>query len=268
MKPISRRRATAALFASVALVVAACGGDDTTPLTEPSATPVPAIDGKTYLSESVSGHDLVEGSVLRVSFDGGNLGAHAGCNQMGGAYTLEDATLVVGQMFMTEMACVDPPGLMDQEVWFADFLGDRPTIAQDGDRLTLTTGDVTVVFLDREVADPDRALEGTTWIVTSAIDASSVSSVSAGGSLVLAEGVAQVSTGCNTGSGPYTLSDDGSTIEFGPIGLTRMACVDDEAARLEQAMVEVLQGTVTVEIEAASLTLMHGETGLQFTAQD
>lgn len=261
---MSNRAWSVIAVAGLAAAAVGCGGDDA-PSTQPTSPPVLAIDGMTYLSETVTGHELVEGSRLRLSFDGGNVGADAGCNQMGGAYEVVDGTLVVEQMSMTEMACIEPPGLMEQEQWYAEFLTSRPSITQDGDRLTVATPEVTVVFLDREIATPDLPLEGTTWTVDAAIDADTVSSVASGGSLVFDDGTVQVATGCNTGSGSYELSADGTSITFGPIGLTRMACADDEVARLEQAMTDVLQGTVAVEIEVDGATLTRDDVGLHLT---
>ncbi len=51
-----------------------------------------------------------------------------------------------------------------------------------------------------------------------------------------------VDTGCNTGSGGYTVA--GTDITFGPIALTRRACLDEASAGVEQAMLTVLTGTV------------------------
>lgn len=237
-------------------------------MTQPTDEPVPAIDGSTYLSETVTGHLLVVGSRLRISFRDGQLGADAGCNQMGGAYDITDGVLVVGEMAMTEMACMEPPGLMEQEQWFAGFLQSGPSISQDGNRVTLATADVTIVFLDREVADPDRPLEGTTWDVTGSVEGETVSSVPTGGSIVLRDGTVEIDTGCNTGNGSYEVAADGTSVTFGPIGLTRMACQDEEAARLEQAMVGVLHDTVSIEIVAAALTITQGDLGLQLTARE
>ena len=45
--------------------------------------------------------------------------------------------LVVAEMAMTEMAC-EPAALMDQDTWLAAVLTSRPTVALDGDTLTLT----------------------------------------------------------------------------------------------------------------------------------
>jgi heat shock protein HslJ len=266
-RSLRRGRVAFALVVAATVVAASCGSDDTA-VTEPSADPVLAIDGATFLSESVTGRDLVADSVLNLSFDNGLVGGDAGCNQIGGAeYDIVAGALVLtSPLAMTEMACMEPPGLMEQEQWYVEFLGSRPSISKDGDRLTLDADGVTVVFLDRRVADPDLPLEGTAWQVTSAIEGDAVSSVPSGGSLEFDDGTVVVRTGCNNGTGSYELSDDGESVTFGPVALTKMACVDEEASRLESTMLATLSGTVDVEIVASSLTLSGGDVGLGLNA--
>lgn len=247
----------AGLVAALALVASACG-DDSPAASDATGAPVLAIDGATYLSQSVTGYTLADGSRLTLFFDGEQISANAGCNSMAGSFSVEDGTLVVGQLASTEMFC---DGLMDQESWFAEFLTSKPTITQDGDTLTLVSGDVTLEMLDREIADPDRPLEGTTWIIDSVITNDAVSTGMVTGSITLADGTASIDTGCNTGSGTYELVDGGLGITFGPIALTKKACEKDDAG-LEAQFVTVLDGTVTVTIEAASITLMNGDNGL------
>ena len=81
------------------------------------------------MSTEVTGHDLVAGSEIRLTFAGANLGANAGCNQLRGTWSLEGDVLVVPEnMAMTQMAC--EPALMDQDSWLAEFLTSRPTVAR------------------------------------------------------------------------------------------------------------------------------------------
>ena len=79
---------------------------------------------------------------------------------------------------------------------------------------------------------------------------------------------AQVDTGCNTGSSTVEVTD--TTITFGPLALTRMAC-DEELTRLEASVVLVLDGEVTYEISGNTLSIRKdgadGEIGLEFTAE-
>jgi heat shock protein HslJ len=152
---------------------------------------------------------------------------------------------------------------MDQDTWLSAVLTSRPTVVLDGDTLTLTA-EGTVITL---VAEVDTPLEGTTWNVEGIVSGDAVSSIPAGGrvpALTFEGGTVDVDTGCNTGSGSYTLS--GADITFGPIALTRMACVDPAAAQTETAVLTVLDGTASSAIDGDALTLTNGANGLQLRA--
>ena len=86
---------------------------------------------------------------------------------------------------------------------------------------------------DREVANPDLPLEGTTWNVEGLITGDAVSIAARrrprADGCVLEDGTVTVDTGCNTGTGGYELGD--GEITFGPIATTRMACTDPAAPR-------------------------------------
>ncbi len=260
-----RLRATPVILA--ALLLAACTGAGA------SATPVPTdgppgasgrqgLEGRTFLSTAIQGRTLVPGSQVRLSFEAGRIGASAGCNSMGGAYAIDGDLLVARQLATTEMAC-DPP-LMEQDQWLASLLGGA-TIGLDGDTLTLAADGVRLTLLDREVADPDRPLTGTRWVVDGLVSVDAVSSVPAGviAALIFDADRVEVEAGCNTGAGPVAI-DDG-TLTFGPIALTEMACAGD-AWVVEQAVTAVLRGQVAYAIEADALTLDAGGVGLVLRA--
>jgi heat shock protein HslJ len=256
----------------VVLAAAACGGDDdsTPPATEaptPTGAPVPTLDGRTFLSTEVTGHELVEGSVIRLSFANGSLSANAGCNTIFGGYRLEGDVLVAEALGQTEMACEE--ALMDQDMWLAELLTGSPTLSLDGDELVVSSSDgVTVVtMLDREVADPDRPLEGTRWIVESTIANDAVSSVPARAtaSITITDGTVAVETGCNTGSGSVEIGE--GTLTFGPIASTARAC-EDELMALEAAVLAALDGEATYQIEADVLTIRASEAGLVLRAEE
>ena len=69
------------------------------------------------------------GREIELTFDGANIGAVAGCNQMGSTWSLEGDVLVVPEPAMTAMAC-EPAALMDQDTWLAAVLTSRPTVAR------------------------------------------------------------------------------------------------------------------------------------------
>ena len=261
-----------------ALALAACGDDDSpaassvpadpassVPATVGGTAPADDLDGRQFVASDVEGHEPVEGSTIRLSFDGENLGASGGCNTLGGTWSLDGDVLVVSAMQMTEMACDQT--LMEQDDWLAAFLSSGPTVALAGDTLTLTGADATITFLDREVAEPDRDLEGTTWVLDGLISGDAVSSAPAGiamPTLSFAAGEVAIDTGCNTGGAMFEAGDGELTI--GSITLTRMACSNADASATESAMLAVLEGDSTYAIDANVLTIMHGDAGLMYRA--
>lgn len=261
------------LVPALVVALAACGDDTTDTSTADTSAAAgsgssTAVEGRTYVSQSATGLTLVDGSDVRLTFDNGQLGANAGCNNMAGAYTITDGKLVVEAMASTMMACDQP--LMDQEAAVSTFLSSSPAITADGDTLTLTDGTITMELLDREIADPDKPLADTTWTVSGIISGEAVSSTTAGTSADITitvdadgTGTAAVNAGCNTGSAEVTVTD--TAITFGPMALTKKMC-DDAAMQLETAVVTTLTGETTYEIEASSLTIMSGASGLTFTA--
>jgi heat shock protein HslJ len=257
------------LLLAVSLVLVACSGGGGAATANPSGGPAAAapatseaLDGKTFVSTGMTGATLVEGSTVTLGFEGNRISVSAGCNQANGAYEIVDGVVKLGLLATTEMACEAP--LMAQDTLVTSFL-DGSTATLAGDTLTFTKGDVTLTLLDKEVATPDGTLEGPRWVVDAVQTGSTVSSVPAGATaaLTFAPRTVAVEAGCNSGNGAYTV--DGDTITFGPIALTMMACPADKMA-LESAVLSVLQGQATYEIDAKTLRLVNGENGLHLTA--
>jgi heat shock protein HslJ len=227
-----------------------------------SGSPV-LLDGHTYLSTQTQGADLVAGTRIRLTFADGQLSANAGCNIMGGVYSIEGDQLRTVQLSMTEMGCDEQRARQDE--WLARFLGSSATVNIDGDTLTLTAGTITLTLLDEEVATPDQPLEGTRWVLEGIVAGDVVSSVPAGvtASIQIANGRADLKAGCNQGGGPVEVTGDQLT--FGPMMLTKMAC-EAGPMSVESAVVSVLSGAVAYTIDADLLTLAAGDAGLIFRA--
>ena len=244
------------LLATTALV-AACGGGSSTP--SPTAQ---TLGGRTFLSTKVDGPALVPGTVIRISFQNGNVSVNAGCNSFGGPYRVDGNNLVVGQIVTTEIGCA--PNLMAQDQWIAGLLGDA-TIALDGNTLTLALSGIRVTFLDRVVADPDLPLLGTRWVVDGIITGGAVSSVPAGATaaITLTDTHVDVETGCNSGGASARVVD--GSITFTDLVLTKRACLNG-TSQLESAVVAVLRGTATYAIQADALTLQSGAIGITLRA--
>lgn len=120
------RRAPLVLIAAVAgvLSLGACGDSS------------PDLDGRSYTSTEVRGHDLVAGSTVTLAFEDGRISANAGCNTMNGAATWNGGTLDVAEpLASTMMGCEEELAAQDQ--WLSSFLTSSPALKVEGDTLTL-----------------------------------------------------------------------------------------------------------------------------------
>ena len=254
---------------AVGLLVAACGSGSSSASdgSSPSGSAVTSadLDGNTFESTSVEGHDLVAGSSVRLTFEHGSMSANAGCNTMSGTYDVTDGRLTwTGHPMTTMMGC--PADLMAQDTWLSDLLVQGADATLDGDDLTLVSGGVTLQ-LRRETTEPAAALLGKTWTVTEIITGKSVASLPAGAEAptldIGSDGEVRLFTGCNRGR--TTVTTDGDSAEFAPAGVTRMAC-PPPADQIEQSVLMALDGKVAVTVDGSTATLTNGRHGLVLQA--
>lgn len=129
------------------LLLGACGADDV------GSTPTDDdLDGRTFVATDIDGDGIVEGSQIVIAFEDGTLVAQAGCNTQRTTYAVDDGVLVTGVMAATLMACDD--ALMSQDQLIAEIITGDPTLALDGDRLTIEGAGVTMTLTEQ-----DRPLE-------------------------------------------------------------------------------------------------------------
>lgn len=249
----------------VATILAGCG-DSSNPGTAASSAPAPdviaSLDGRTFLSTEVVGTTLVEGTriivqVRRSPADGLPwLSLTAGCNELAAPFSVDGGRLVIDVLSTTEIGCA--PALYAQDELLGDVLISRPTIDLDGDTLVIADDTVTVTLLDQEVADPDRPLVGTTWIIDTVITEQTESTTPAVATLAFTDDLVTVDTGCNTGSASATISD--GSITFAGLALTERAC-SAQLMEFEAHIIETLDGQRSVEITADHLVLLDPASG-------
>ncbi len=257
-------RTAIALLALAGLTIAACGSDNDSGADATDAPTASELSGRGFVSTDVTGYDLVDGSEITMNFLDDAVSVNAGCNTMNGGYEITDGEFVAEQFAMTMMACDD--ALMAQDTWLSEFLASSPTVSLDGSTLSFSGDEVTITLDEIEPA----GLVGTTWIVSGTVanEAVTMGIADSEASMTIADdGTVEVSTSCNSGSGSVEITD--TTLTFGPIATTMMAC-DEERTRLEASILSVLQGEVTYEITGDTLSLRSGdgadEIGLEFTA--
>jgi heat shock protein HslJ len=238
------------------LTMTACGNSSTDSNNDPTQLDV---EGQTFVGDTVTvdgePSPLVTGTTLRLSFQDGSIGASAGCNSMSGGATWSDGVLVIdgNALATTEMGC--DPALMDQDTWFANLLTSHPTLARDGDALTITSDKTAIVLSDEGAVTPNLSLSGPQWKLESIGSGDAVSSVPAGASasvIFRASGDLRANLGCNLGQGTYSV--DGDELTFGPLDSTQRAC-ERPASDVEDAMVSVLHEKVHYAVDGDMLTL-------------
>lgn len=108
--------------------------------TDENPTTVDAqLDGRSFTGTDVVGHDLVDGTAVTLTFEGGRLSTIAGCNTASGDYRVEDGVLRVGDVWeSTLIGC--SAELAAQDRWLGQFLSDGPAVELEDDRLTLASG--------------------------------------------------------------------------------------------------------------------------------
>lgn len=255
-----------------AMVLAAgCSGDDGDGAggsgRSPSGTTATSesLGGRFFLSTEVHGRELVVGTRVELAFEGSGLSTSAGCNMMGGDYSITDGVLSLdGDWSSTAMKCADDR--MAQDEWLEELLRSSPTISGTSEGIVLQQGETLIVLADRTITEADQPLAGTQWRLESIIDGELASTVPAGvdvPTLLIQADEAVIFTGCNNGDARVDVAR--SILSFQLPSYEEKACGPDATAT-ENKVKAVLQGLVSYELEGNQLTLTNGPQGLVYRA--
>jgi heat shock protein HslJ len=263
-----------ALVVLFTLVVAACGGDDDDSVSasgpSDATNPDDSDPTRSTGAGTVAGDPFGETEWILTlgTVDGTELGllaSHpitlerssegvngtAACNGYFG--TIVDGAVLFEGFGVTEMAC-DPPESMELESAYLIALGRVTTAVTDAGALVLSGSGVELRF-DAVAPTPDADLTNTAWVLDTIIDGDIASSTVAGTTATLRfeADVMAGSDGCNSFNGGYEL--DGLTLRPGALASTARGCIDDDVARLSEAVGSVLFSQPSVEISGDRLTL-------------
>lgn len=220
-----------------------------------------SFEGMNFVFQSGEGFELV-GDRFSLSFnqEPREMSFSAGCNSHGGEYEVVDGVFEMSGMYATEMGC--EMELMEQDSFLATFFTSNPSIEHDGDTLTFTGADATLVFVDEEVAIPDLQLIGVPWEIDTYIDGGAASSynVDVLPNLFFAnDGTFTANMGCNGAGGNFIEEDGALTLTFET--MTEAIC-GEPLNSIEGHIFNVLNNGPTFEIDGERLTLMAGEKGI------
>lgn len=82
---------------------------------------------------------IIEGTEITATFNSakGEISGSAGCNTYFARYEIKDNTLAILEMAYTEMACLLPEGIMQQEQYFLSVLANAQSFESDDTTLTI-----------------------------------------------------------------------------------------------------------------------------------
>ena len=237
------------------------GSDDTAGADDTANQDTASFQGMNFVFKSAEGFELLSDKMtlgfsaqtLEMSFD-------AGCNSHFGTYTVNDGVFEVSQMGGTEMGC--DTALMEQDSWLVGFFTSSPNVNHEGDMLTFTGTDATLIFQDEEVAVPDLLLADVSWEVDTYLDgevATTYNIESIPNFYFASDGSFTLNSGCNGASGSYT--DNGGTLSINIDVITDAICEGD-INTVEGHIFQVFNGTPSYEIQGERITLMAGDKGI------
>jgi len=239
---------------------------DDTAAPDDTAVAADSFAGMDFVLHTAEGYTPVSQSI-RIAFSDDNQFSFAGdCNSMSGEYSLDGDVFGLLSISGTEIGCAAE--LMDEDSWLTTFFGSSPTIEFDGESMVFTGSEATLTFIDEEIAIPARELIGTVWMVDTYIDGDAASAVNLEEQPTIEfddAGAVSIFGGCNDGGGEYSI--DGSTISFGDLFSTDMACEED-IMFAENHIFGTLAGDLNFSIDGDRLTIQGDVLGISATAGD
>jgi heat shock protein HslJ len=201
---------------------------------------------------------VLQGSEITLSFQGSTLGGSAGCNSYFGDYSTSGNTISISQIGQTEMACQNPPGVMNQEQDYTSHLIQVNTFNINGDFLNLDfdNGNRGLFFKrQQDTQTPNVDIKGTGWILEAFRELDmmilplSITEIT----LVFSEdkGISG-SSGCNSFFGNYEVI--GNRLIVSPLITTRTGCEPDIGEQ-EQRFLDGLQSAETFSLDNGRLTI-------------
>jgi heat shock protein HslJ len=96
------------------------------------------LEGTSWRLTTLAGASLIPGTEITATFEEGQVSGRA-CNSYGGKYQVSGDRLTISEVFATEMACVDPQGVIEQEQVYLRLLTGAQSFSLTGGRLSILT---------------------------------------------------------------------------------------------------------------------------------
>jgi heat shock protein HslJ len=98
----------------VTLILSACSGGLHTSQVD--------LDGSAWVLTAINNNAAIIGNPPTLEFEGNQVVGNASCNTYGGSYQVKGDAISFGPLARTEMYCMEPEGVMDQEQTYLEIL--------------------------------------------------------------------------------------------------------------------------------------------------
>jgi heat shock protein HslJ len=95
-----------------------------------------SLQGEWTLS-TLNGKAPLAGTTITATFEKDTVGGRSGCNSYGGSFTARGNKLSASELAMTEMYCMDPEGVMDQETAYLQALSQAASFSVENGQLEI-----------------------------------------------------------------------------------------------------------------------------------
>jgi heat shock protein HslJ len=97
------------------------------------------LDGTSWMLVSYDGISPIAGRMITANFAQDEIDGSASCNHYFGAYKVKGNQLTIEGLGWTEMACLEPEGIMEQEQQVMNLLSQAESIQIDSNQLLIIT---------------------------------------------------------------------------------------------------------------------------------
>ena len=134
------------IFFSFLFLLSACAGFD--------SSGDASFEDKIWVLATLNGIDLIENHQPTIQFEAGQVSGNASCNHYGGGYLIKGEKISFEVLYSTEMACLDPIGVMEQEQIYLELLRAATRFKLvDGALTIFTDSEQTMTFHARSTTD-------------------------------------------------------------------------------------------------------------------
>lgn len=112
------------------------------------------LTGKTWILTTYNGKQPVAGYEPSIQFIEGQVSGTTGCNHYGGSYQINGDLIKFDEIESTEMACMEPEGIMEQEQAYLELLGSATRFTLVDGELIIYSGSQLILTYKEKMDDP------------------------------------------------------------------------------------------------------------------